>query len=206
MCFDPVHSLEVNTFSGLKQKSVYLNFKNQVLAQQVGPYLLDGELEPPPLKRNCLQKLFGPYYSQGQVKTGHEYLLRLPRGPGYRRKKTRCFSGYFEMFLTGRHGPTQALLRAASPPVHARALGLCFARSRTLAHVCLDDSEDNTLTQVILLQSCLGQNLQTQRLLLSKQDLFLPVTSFRDEGKDFPQPTAFSVQTLHHNILKLQKS
>lgn len=65
---------------------------------------------------------------------------------------------------------------------------------------------DNILTQVISLQSCQGQNLQTQRLLLSKQDLFLPVIPFRDEGKDFPQPTAFSVETLHQNILKLQKS
>lgn len=77
MCFDPGHSLEVNTFSGLKQQSVYLNFRNQVPAQQVGPYLLEVKLETPPLKRNCLQKLFRLYYSQGQVKTGQEHLLQF---------------------------------------------------------------------------------------------------------------------------------
>lgn len=204
MCFDPVHSLEVNTFSGLKQKSVYLNCRNQVLAQQVGPYLLEVELEAPPLKRNYLQKLFGLYCSQGQVKNETRVFAAAPAQPrlpkrNKKNQQTPAFRAILRCF-------SWAGVVRRNPPVHARTFRPSFSRSRALAHVCLADSEDNTLTQVILLQSCLGQNLQTQRLLLSKQDLFLPVTSFRDEGKDFPQPTAFSVQTLPHNILKLQKS
>lgn len=102
MCFDPSHSLEVNTFSGLQQKSVYLNVKNQVPVGRAGPYLREVELETPPLKRNCLQKLCRLYYSQGQVQNGTGVFAVVPGQPRLPKGKRVALRVVLQWFLLGR--------------------------------------------------------------------------------------------------------
>lgn len=102
MCFDPSHSLEVNTFSGLQQKSVYLNIKNQVPVGRAGPYLCEVELETPPLKRNCLQKLCRLYYSRGQVQNGTGVFAAVPGQPRLPKGKHVAFRVVLQRFPLGR--------------------------------------------------------------------------------------------------------
>jgi len=97
MCFDPSHSLEVNTFSGLQQKSVYLNIKNQVPVGRAGPYLCEVELETPPLKRNCLQKLCHLYYSQGHVQNGMGVFATFPGLPEGKHVSFRVVLQWFSL-------------------------------------------------------------------------------------------------------------